>query len=162
MTSTTLERVIVIVAMTVGVMGFYFVLSDINAVVSNAIRKDIEFSARLSMLEKIQIKYQLKQDIYKNAKMCLYEDEFKTVELDYDFFYSKFPISLREDLKFHVNSQKLANFALFKDLDRKVMNRLCDCLKEIEFEPSKPHQTKSFTTRTTPPKTSSSSAQARP
>lgn len=148
--------------MTVGVMGFYFVLSDINAVVSNAIRKDIEFSARLSMLEKIQIKYQLQPQIYKNAKMSLYEDEFRVDTLDFDFFYSKFPISLREDLKFHVNSQKLSQFCIFKDLDRKIMNRLSECLQEMEFEPSKPDQTKSFTTRTTRPRTSSSSARGRP
>ena len=134
--------------MTVGVMGFYFVLSDIHAVVSNAIRKDIEFSSRLSMLEKIQIKYKLNPGVYKKAKMSLYMDEFKVATLDYDFLFSKFPTSLRQDLKFHVNSQKLRPFPLFKNLERKSMNILADALMEMEFDASKHNQIKSFITKT--------------
>jgi hypothetical protein len=137
MYSTTLERIIVIFAMISGVMGFYFVLSDINAVVSNAIRKDIEFSAKLSMLEKIQAKYTLTQGVYKDAKISLYEDEFKVIVLDLEPFFKKFPSSIREDLKYNVNSKKLKMFPLFWDLDRSIMNTLGDCLTETVIEPSK-------------------------
>jgi hypothetical protein len=119
-----------------GVMGFYFVLSDINAVVSNAIRKDIEFSQRLSMLEKIQTKYQLTEEVYKDAKISLYEDEFRVQKLDLQPFFLRFPSSIREDLKFHVNSDKLKMFPIFSDLDRSDMNNLSDCFAEIIIESS--------------------------
>jgi hypothetical protein len=122
--------------MMFGVMGFYFVLSDINAVVSDTVRKDIEFSARLSMLEKVQKKYDLTYDVYKEAKMSLYEDEFKTPTLDLKSFYSKFPTFLRVDLKFRVNSIKLKNFPIFKNLDRSIVNILGQCLVETVIEPS--------------------------
>ena len=123
--------------MMIGVMGFYFVLSDINAVVSDTVRKDIEFSARLSMLEKIQNKYKLTDDVYKQAKMSLYEDEFRIVNLDLKVFLPRLPSFLREDLKFQVNSVKLKEFVIFKNLDRPVLNQLGKCMVETTFEASR-------------------------
>jgi hypothetical protein len=125
--------------MMFGVMGFYFVLSDINAVVSDTVRKDIEFSARLSMLEKIQVKYKLKDEVYKEAKMSLFEDEFRVVNLDLGLFFSKLPSFLREDLKFKVNSLKLKPFPIFKNVERSILNSLGNCLTETTFEPSTEH-----------------------
>lgn len=118
-------------------MGFYFVLSNINAVVSNAIQKDIVFSSKLSMLEKIQTKYILTEGVYKDAKISLYEDEFKVQPLDLDSFFCKFPSSIREDLKYNVNFKKLSMFPLLQDLDRSIMNTLGDCLTESMVGPSK-------------------------
>ena len=68
--------------------------------------------------------------------MSLYEDEFKVVQLDLVPFFAKFPSSLRDDLKFHVNNQKLKFFPLFKGLDRSYLNCLGDCLKNRVYEPS--------------------------
>ena len=117
-------------------MGFYFVLSDINAVVSDTVRKDIEFSARLSMLEKIQKKYLLTPQVYKMAKMSLFEDGFKTVNLNLKMFYTRYPSFLREDLKFRVNSIKLKQFTMFKNLDRSIVNSIGESMVETTFEPS--------------------------
>ena len=123
--------------MLAGVMGFYFVLSNINAVVSSTVRKDIEFAARLSMLEKIKKKYHVSEPLYKEAKISLYEDEFKVMDLNLQPFFSKFPISLREDLKYHLNVKKLNSFRVFRSLDRSILNSIGEKLKEISYEPSK-------------------------
>jgi hypothetical protein len=123
--------------MLTGVMGFYFVLSNINAVVSSTVRKDIEFAARLSMLEQIKKKYVLNEKVYKEAKISLYEDEFKPIQVNLTPFFSKFPISLRENLKYHMNIKKLRFFKMFEGLDRKVINSLGKHIKTIKFQASK-------------------------
>ena len=136
-TSTTLERVIVILAMISGVMGFYFVLSNINTVVSSTVRKDIEFAARLSMLEKIKKKYSISAKLYKEAKVSLYEDEYKPIEVNLKPFFIKFHITLRENLKYFMNLKKLNSFRMFDNLDRSIVNSLGKCIKSVKYEPSK-------------------------
>ena len=153
-----------IIFMIIGVMGFYFVLSNINSVVSSTVRMDIEFAARLSMLEKIKKKYQLSLPVYKETKRSLFEDEFKSMDFNLNNFFKKFPISLREDLKYHLNVKKLAQFNLFYGLDRSTLNTLGDSLKLLRFEPSKSFNTKtlSYMSMITPPRTYISSNRGRP
>lgn len=134
-------------------MGFYFVLSNINAVVSSTIRKDVEFAARLSMLEKVKKKYGLVEKTYKGAKVSLYESERTDLDFDLQPFFRRFPSSLREDLKFHLNVRKLGSFDIFRNLERSVINTLGDCLKELRVPPSRPNQIRPCTLKTTPPKT---------
>jgi hypothetical protein len=98
---------------------------------------DIEFASKLSMLEKIQKKYILHPKTYKNAKVCLYEEEYRRDSFDLIPFFEKFPKSLRGDLKYHVYSKLLCNFPFFENLESEIINTIGDCLKEATFKKSK-------------------------
>ena len=123
--------------MLIGVVDFYFVLSNINSIISSTIKKDIEFAAKQTMLEKIQKKYMMDPKIYKNAKISLYEEEYRRDTFDLSPFFEKFPKSLREDLKFHVYSKLLFNFPFFRNLESEIINTIGDYLKESTFNKSK-------------------------
>jgi hypothetical protein len=123
--------------MLIGVVDFYFVLSNINSIISSTLKMDIEFASKLSMLEKIQKKYTLLPKTYKNAKVCLYEEEYRRDSFDLIPFFEKFPKSLRGDLKFHVYSKLLHNFPFFENLASEIINSIGDCLKESSFKKSR-------------------------
>lgn len=121
--------------MFVGVVGFYFLLSDINSIISSTVLKEMQFSTKLDMLETVNKNYQLHRATYREARESLYrlseQDEF-----DLKTFYSHFPFHLKEDLKFHVYSQMLSQFPLFHKLDADQINRICDSLQLETFEQS--------------------------
>lgn len=119
-----------------GVMGFYFVLSNINAVLSSAIREDVQFAARLSMLERLHKKYTLDAPTYKRAKMSLYEQETNSARVNLEPFLSNFPSLLRGHLKFHWNAHKLSQFGLFSGLGRALVKTLGNTFQELRIGPS--------------------------
>lgn len=125
-----------ILLMLILVVDFYFVLSNINSIISSTIKKDIEFAAKLSMLEKIEKKYALLPQTYKVAKMSLYEEEYRRDSFDLIPFFGKFPKSLRTDLKYHVYSKLLSSFPFFQNLESEIINSIGDCLKECTFDRS--------------------------
>jgi len=135
--------------MVVGVVGFYFLLSDINAVISEALNKEARFSAKLSMLEKVNIRYKLSPDTYKEARASLFRLADRT-KLDLLFFYGCFPTHIREELKHAQYSAELAQFPLFRKLKPEQLNRIGDALQLEVFEESRLDQTSSSSKRTSP------------
>ena len=121
--------------MVIGVVGFYFLLSDINSIISNTVKKEILFSSKLAMLEKVHISYNLADKTYKEAKLSLYKQVDKE-NFDLDGFYSQFPIFIREELKFHVYSIMLKPFLIFQKLKMDQINRIGDSLQIETFDKS--------------------------
>lgn len=119
--------------MCVGVVGFYFLLSDINSIISSTVGKEMQFSTKLDMLEKVNTSYQLTQATYREARQSLYRLSDRD-EFDLKTFYSHFPFHLREDLKYHVYSRMLSQFPLFHKLDADQINRISDALQIETFE----------------------------
>ena len=122
-----------IVLMIIGVVGFYFLLSDINSIISNTIHKEIQFSARLAMLERVNNSYKLTEKTYKEAKQSLFEVE-KRVKFDLEVFYNQFPVILKEKLKYHVYSSMLNRFPIFHKLKPEQINHIGDSLQSETFE----------------------------
>jgi hypothetical protein len=121
--------------MFVGVVGFYFLLSDINAIISEAVNKEMQFSSKLSMLEKVNESYKLSQETYKEAKISLYQLADSSC-VDLPFFYRQFPLKIREELKYAVYNDMLVQFPLFHKLKMEQINRIGDALKFQVFEKS--------------------------
>jgi hypothetical protein len=122
--------------MIVGVVGFYFLLSDINSIISNTIKKEIQFSAKLSMLEKVNENYQLTEETYKEAKQSLFELS-ENDKFNLDSFYDQFPLVLKEKLKYRVYSNMLEQFSIFHKLKPEQINTIGDSLQNETFEKGK-------------------------
>lgn len=131
--STTLERVLVTFGIIMGVIGFYFVLSDINSVISTALKEDMNFSSRVTMLEKIQEKYQMNNKVYFKAKRTLFQEENQKGDIELRPFFQQFPRSLRQDLKYSVYSKNFELFAFTKYTEPLILNEIGDCMKRQTF-----------------------------
>lgn len=138
MTSTTLERLIVIVAIIIGVIAFYFVLSDINSIISSGIRYDVQFSMRITMLEKIQEKYHMQKSIYLEARRALFNEELHQDKLDLQPFFSHFPRSLRKTLKYSAYSRNFRKCYFSRYVDPLIINCIGDAAKSVKISASIP------------------------
>jgi hypothetical protein len=99
----------------------------------------MNFSSRVTMLEKIQEKYKMNQDIYREAKKTLFLEEAKqSKKLDLSPFFKNFPRSLRKDLKYSVYSRDFQDVYFSKHVDPIIVNCIGDAMKNIKIPASIP------------------------
>jgi hypothetical protein len=135
--SSTLERSIAIFGMIIGVTSFYFVISDINTIISNSVEKGMKFSFCMAKLEKIQKKYLLSNSVYKKARMSIFNSKPSTDASWKKWFLDQFPMYLQNELKYHIYSKMFSCFEWTSKLTSKTLNLLGDSIREVEFEESK-------------------------
>jgi hypothetical protein len=131
-----MERVIAIFSMIIGVTAFYFVVSDINTIISNSVAKEIQVSACMTKLDKIKKMYPISSDMYKAAKLSLFNKNGKQL-INTKGFLEHFPRSFGNELKFHMYSKKFELFKWTRDLPPIFLGRLGDVIREVELEESK-------------------------
>lgn len=122
--------------MVVGVIAFYFVLSDINSIISSGIKYDMDFSLRVTMLEKIQEKYRMRTCVYRQAKKTIFSEEEQQQTLDLPPFFRQFPRSLRQSLKFSAYSRDFAKSYFGKYVDPLIVNCLGDAARVVHIPAS--------------------------
>ena len=128
---TTLERVIVIFAIIIGVIGFYFVVSNINSIISNSIKKNKNFSICMTKLEKLKKKYNIDEKIYKLAKRALIKEDFKKEVFDFVPMMISFPKSLKKKLKYDMYINMFGGFRFLKDLPMETVISIGNKMKEV-------------------------------
>ena len=141
--------------MIIGVVSFYFVVSDINTIISNSVAKGIKVSSCMVKLEKIKELYPVSQKVYSQAKKSLFGKQPLDLARDRRRFLDHFPKSFQNDLKFHIYSKQFKDFPWVPQLGLSVLGMLGDAVREVDFEESKRDQTPKCTSRTTLPRTSS-------
>lgn len=146
--------------MIIGVIGFYFVVSNINSIISNTIKINMNFTAKISLLDKLQAKYKLNQRFYRMIRKSLIKEDYKRDVESFKPMFRKFPKYLRRELKYQMYLKVFGNFKILLKLDKNVLNKIGDCSAKLHFQKSGPDQIKPFTRRTTPPRRSTSSKRA--
>ena len=134
---TTLERVIVIFAIIIGVIGFYFVVSNINSIISNSIKKNKNFTICMTKLEKLKKKYDIDEKIYKLAKRALIKEDFKKEVFDFIPMMVSFPKSLKKKLKYDMYINMFGGFRFLKDLPMETVISIGNKMKEVVYQKSK-------------------------
>jgi hypothetical protein len=89
------------------------------------------------MLEKIQEKYKMNNDVYINAKRTLFSEETQPKKLDLAPFFQHFPRILRKDLKYTVYSKFFKDVYFSKHVDPIIVNCIGDAVKNIQIKASK-------------------------
>lgn len=146
--------------MIIGVIGFYFVVSNINSIISNTIKINMSFTSKISLLNKLKNKYNLDIRFYKMIRSSLIKEDYKRDVENFKPMFQKFPEYLRKELKYQMYLKVFGNFKVLLKLDKNVLNKIGDCSIKLQFQESGTDQTKSFTRRTTRPKRSTSSRRA--
>lgn len=131
-----MERVIAIFSMIIGVIVFYFVVSDINTIISNSVAKEIQVSACMTKLEKIKKKYPISSNMYKAAKLSLFNKNLNNL-VNTKGFLGHFPRSFENELKYHMYSKKFELFNWTQNVPSNFLGRLGDEIREVELEESK-------------------------
>jgi hypothetical protein len=81
------------------------------------------------MLEKIQEKYEMKQQVYLNAKRTLFNEEKESQIFHPEPFIENFPKFLQLELKYSIYSKEFKEFPFTKYLDPLILNHLGDAMK---------------------------------
>lgn len=119
--------------MIMGVIGFYFVLSDINSIISSTLQSEYNFSSRVTMLEKIQEKYKMDYKVYIQAKRTLFEEERETRVFNIQPFVERFPKFLQLELKYSIYSRDFKNFGVFNYVDPLILAYLGDAVTRVHI-----------------------------
>lgn len=142
--------------MIIGVISFYFVISDINTIISNSVAKGMKLSSRLTKLEKIRQQYILSPQLCQKARVSIFQPRAFSEESSQDWFLAQFPKSLQNQLKFHIYSKLFSFFDWTLSLSPTTLSLLGDVVHQVQFEESGADQTLPCTSRTTLPRTSTS------
>lgn len=124
---------IAIFGMIIGVIAFYFVVGDINTIISNSVVKGIQVSACMTKLEKIKKKYPISEKMYNDAKIALFNKSSKGLN-NVKTFLEHFPRSYQNKLKFHMYSKMFEHFKWLHNLSPNFLSRLGDDTREINLE----------------------------
>lgn len=120
--------------MIIGVIGFYFVISNINSITSNSINQQRLISLQKSFLYKIHEEKKLKPQIFKIIN--------KQIENAHDFkkrrtvteFLNIFPKVLKRELKYTFYKNYLfGNFQFLKNFEKKIINSIGDHMIQVNF-----------------------------
>lgn len=139
LTSTTLEKSIAIFAMIIGVIGFYYVVSNINSIISSSIRINMAFSSKIMLLDKLNKKYKLDPVFFKMVRRSLIQEDYKRDISNFKPMFQKFPKYLRRDLKYEMYKKVFGKFKILLGLGKKVLNTIGDHVKNLHFQESKPY-----------------------
>lgn len=119
--------------MIIGVIGFYFVVSNINSIISNSIKKQSLISLKKSFLYKINEKKKFKPKILEMISKQIddYNEfhEWKEVKK----FLNVFPKVYKRDLKYAFYKNLLRDFQFLKSFNKKIINSVGDCMTELSF-----------------------------
>lgn len=122
--------------MIIGVIGFYFVVSNINSIISNTIKKNKNFTICMTKLEKLKKKYKIGDEIYRLAKRAIIKEEHKHEILNYIPLIKTFPKSLKKKLKYEMYINILGGFRFLKDLGMPAVISIGNKIKEVNYEKS--------------------------
>jgi hypothetical protein len=131
--------------MIIGVTAFYFVISDINTIISNSVEKRMKFSNCMTKLAKIQEKYTLSSTVLQKARKSIIDSKPCSKMSWQKWFLDQFPMSLQNDLKYHIYSKMFSYFEWSNRLSIKTLNLLGDSVREVEFDESKAHKIPLYT-----------------
>jgi hypothetical protein len=152
-----MERLIAIFGMIIGVIGFYFVVSNINSIISNSIKRNMNFTSKITLLSNLRDKYKLKPKFYKMVRESLINEDYKEDITNFTPMLNKFPRYLQRELKYNMYLKIFGNFNLLRRLEKNILNAIGDKVKQVHFQESKHNKTKLSTKETTLPKTCTSS-----
>lgn len=125
-------------AMVIGVVGFYFVVSDINTIITNSILKNSKLTKKYTLLLKIQEQYEIdKYYIEKAQKALLKKKEIEKDFLEWKDFINYFPEIYSKYLKYEIYISKFKNFKNISKMKKRELNILGDKITEIHISSSK-------------------------
>lgn len=134
---STLERALTIVAMLLGVVSFTFVVSNINSIISQNKKKNMQEAKSEIFLDQMQKKYNLSNDLICMAKSEV-SKSMDTVNMEnFKNMISSFPKNLRNELYLSMFRDRLSKINIFKMLPDEVIITLGKVLTPIIYMPSK-------------------------
>jgi hypothetical protein len=122
--------------MIIGVIGFYFVVSNINSIISNSIKNNMNFTAKITQLDKIRTRYKLNPNFFKMVRQSLIKKDYIQDIDNFKPMFNKFPNYLREELKYKMYLKMFGNFRILLRLEKHVLNKIGDCVKKVHFHES--------------------------
>lgn len=128
--------------MIIGVIGFYFVVSNINSIISNSIKMNMKFTSKITLLTQLRDKYKLKPRFFKMVRESLIKEDYKEDIQNFQSMFLKFPKYLRRELKYKMYLKVFGNFSLLRRLEKNILNAIGDKVKQVHFHESRPDQTR--------------------
>ena len=122
--------------MIIGVIGFYFVVSNINSIISSSIRINMAFTAKITQLSKLNKKYKLDPELFKMVRSSLINEDYKRDISNFKPMFKKFPKYLRKELKYEMYKKVFGNFRILLGLQKKVLNSIGDHVTPLNFQES--------------------------
>lgn len=147
-----MERILAIIVIIIGVSMFYFLVSSINTIISKTTKIHKDVNKKLLTLYQYMERYDVPFEIIKTVKRAVISGA--GVEEALDTFPQKFKKKLQTDLEYYLYIPILREFNIFKFLRRDIVAAIGKSLQRAEFPPSRPHQTRPSTRRTTPARAS--------
>jgi hypothetical protein len=141
---TTLEKSIAIFGILIGVVGFYFVISSINSVISERLHKNATFTNHINSLMKLKKKKGISEELYRVAISSIFRKDYKRNINNFNDMLNKFPKSLKKELKYKMNIHIFKNFKFVQKLSKKIVNTLGKHIKKIHIKKGNINQETSF------------------
>ena len=114
--TTTMEKILAIIIITVGVINFSFAIGSLMSVLENIDNAEAQFKEKYYELNSIKKKYKIPQalynKLYKTLRFKINQDESQL----YDFIET-FPLNIRTELTLKINKELIAKIPYFKDKD---------------------------------------------
>jgi hypothetical protein len=123
--------------MIIGVIGFYFIISALNAYISDSMNKRAELSMKIYNLKELKQKYRLSDDTYQIGINSLAQNDIAKDKSNFTMMLEKFPKSLKRELKYQMYLSILKNFEFIKTLKMKLVIAIGESLQKVRIKESK-------------------------
>ena len=133
---TTMERLITIVVMLLGVVSFTFVVSNINSIISQNKKKVKLKSKNLICLENIQRDHKLSDHMISMIKKEIKRTQDIVSLEQFKEMILKFPKKMQDELFLGMFHKSLTSINMFKSLPNEVLILLGKSLKSVIYMPS--------------------------
>lgn len=128
----TLERIVTIVFMFVGVVFYSFTIGSLSSLLSEFDAKNSVFDEKVNTLTQIQRKYVFDDNLFLRIKKALKYGHLKT-DQDKENFLNELPSNLRTELSFFMHKSIVVSIEFFKNRSERFIAYIGPLLKPMKI-----------------------------
>jgi hypothetical protein len=126
------ERTYNVLLLMIGIMLYSYAISSLSNYVQESDEKTQKYERSMELLQQMKIKYSLKESTFMKISRFL-RYEYKINKIDNNTLLSELPISIRNEIMYHMYRDLIDSFIFFKNFDNlDFINRVLLTLKPIK------------------------------